>query len=158
MITLQCQSTREKPLMSPILISVRPLTQSPSTSSSLKWKDMDLMSRLLDGWGTGCKFDPLTTTFFVQCPVEDQWWVVSLRNYYWDQCSWISSMTSTAGSSKFADNTKLYGVVNTPKGPVSTLLATPPRLAVMPKTDCIQWGTRHLVLGTDNDQGFTGDS
>ena len=52
---------------------------------------------------------------------EDHWQVVSLRDQYWDQCSLIfSSMGWNSGIertlAKFADDTKLCGAANMPKG------------------------------------------
>ena len=76
---------------------VRPLTQSPITSFSLSWKDVDLMGGLFNGWGTDCEI-----VFRVVVNVSVFGWrsvtVVSLRGWYWEWWSLTSpSMTSTSG-------------------------------------------------------------
>ena len=105
--------------MSPIHILVRPLTLSPLTSFSPDWKDMDLMGGLISGQGTDCEIEPR------------EWSCVHVS-----MCRWKSVMSGVSQGSvlrpvlfnifinteiecalnKFADETKLSGVVNVPEG------------------------------------------
>ena len=104
--------------MSSIWTSVRSLTWYTTISFSLNWKDKDLMGELLNRWRTGCR-------------IESRKW--------WSMFGWKSVMNDVSQESllgqilfnifisdidsgiectlrKFADDTKLWGAVNTPEG------------------------------------------
>ena len=71
--------------------------------------------------GTGSKIIPREWQSMAQCPDGDQWQVVSLRGLYLDSLlsSSLTQTTIECTVSKFADDTKLRGVVNTLKGQVA---------------------------------------
>lgn len=76
------QWRRDELCTSSVWTSLRPLTQNPTTSFPLNWRDMDWMDELYGGWGICCMVAPR------------QWWSradlvieMSLGVLHWDQNS-----------------------------------------------------------------------
>lgn len=95
------------------------MTQSSMTPFSSNWKYMNLMGRLLNGWGNGCEIVPREWWLMAQRSDGDQRQAVpqgaeqapGLLNAFINHInSWIKCTLR-----KLLDYAKLCGMVNTPK-------------------------------------------
>jgi len=102
----------EEPLMTSTWTLVRPLMPLSIICFSPNWEDINLMGRLFNRWGTGCRIIPREWWSTVQCPdgaVSTGTCALRHLHQWHQQWNWVHPQ-------QFADDTKLCDTVNMPKG------------------------------------------